>query len=78
MVILDTDESRQSIVNLLFVFIAIYLFLISRLRILNGYIICNEFIVNLLKNKLMEEGYYIKNITKGIYLIYPVLYGKRD
>ena len=42
------------------------------------YFISNKKIIKIIEQKLFKEGYYIKNIKKGVYKIYPVLYGERD
>jgi hypothetical protein len=79
---LDTDGSRQVnsnlLITVLFLVIELMLFFNSRINILNLYIIGNTVVYNLLKDKLLNEGYYIKNKYKGVYLIYPILYGDRN
>ena len=42
------------------------------------YFISSKKIVRMIEHKLFNEGYYIKNVKKGVYKIYPVLYGERD
>ena len=73
---MDTD-GRQIIANMLFFITCIILFFNSRFNILNAYIICNNTLISNLSNLLTDEGYCIENKSKGIYLIYPALYGER-
>jgi hypothetical protein len=74
---LDTD-GRQIISNLLFFIIQLLLFFNSRFNILTTYIICSAIIIVPLTDKLNREGYCIENKSKGIYLIYPALYGEKE
>lgn len=74
---MDTDGSRQTGSNILLPIIKILLFIMSRFYIINLYIISNKNISNTLQEELYNEGYYIKNINKFIYIIYPILYGER-
>ena len=75
--ILDTDGSRQKSSGIIFFIIKLLLLISARFYVLNLYITANKTIVNMLRETLLEEGYYIKNIKKGVYLKYPVLYTER-
>lgn len=75
--LLDTDGSRQTGSNILLPIIKILLFIMSRFYIINLYIIGNKNISNTIQEDLYNEGYYIKDINKFIYIIYPILYGER-
>jgi hypothetical protein len=75
--LLDTDDSRQISSNILLPIIKILLFIMSRFYIINLYIIGNKNITNTIQGELYNEGYYIKDINKFIYIIYPILYGER-
>jgi hypothetical protein len=41
------------------------------------YFISSKKIIDIIEGKLINEGYYIKNVKRGVYKIYPVLYGER-
>jgi hypothetical protein len=75
--ILDTD-GRQILTNLFFIIIQLLLLFNSRFNILTTYILCSTLIINPLTDKLVKEGYCIEHKSKGIYLIYPALYGERN
>lgn len=42
------------------------------------YFISSKKIINIIEGKLINEGYHIKNVKRGVYKIYPVLYGERE
>ena len=75
---MDTDGSRRRhiqdvIINLL----SLIIFISYKLNFTNVYFISNSTIVNTIKETLFKEGYYIEKHCKGVYKLYPILYGER-
>ena len=77
--ILDSGDSSRQCVSSIFISLLTIIIAISyKIGMDNVYIISFPSIVDSIKNRLYYEGYYIEQRWKGVYIIYPVLYGERD
>ena len=61
------------LINLL----AVLIFILYRINISKVYFISTDYVVNIIKDKLFEEGFEIEKCGRVMYRIYPVLYGER-
>lgn len=75
---MDTDGSRRHIQNVIIKIISIIAYFSYNFNMDKIYIISTSSIVNTVKDLLLKEGFYIEKKYKGVYIIYPVLYGERD
>lgn len=75
---MDTDGSRRHIQNVIIKLISIIAYFSYNFNMDKIYIISTSSIVNTVKDLLLKEGFYIEKKYKGVYIIYPVLYGERD
>lgn len=76
---MDSDVGRRKIVSniiklVMFYIIIFILYANSRINKSYTYILGNKYVYDLLKDILFINGYYIKNETRFIYKVYPVLY----
>lgn len=72
------DSSRQCVSSIFISLLTIIIVICYKIGMDNVFIISFPSIVDSIKNRLYDEGYYIKQRWKGVYIIYPVLYGERD
>ena len=75
---MDTDGSRQIIINIILYLIKVLLIFNSRFNNLNVYILCNNNICKKLTSRLFDEGYYITHSFNSIYKIHPILYREKE
>ncbi len=75
---MDSDGSRRYIQNMFISLLTVLIYINYKFNNDDVYFISNKKIIKIIEQKLFKEGYYIKNIKKGVYKIYPVLYGERD
>lgn len=75
---MDTDGSRRHIQNVIIKLISIIAYFSYNFNMNKIYIISTSSIINTVKELLLKEGFYIEKKYKGVYVIYPVLYGERD
>lgn len=77
---MDTDGGSRIInviISVIFIYVKVFLIIISKFYIINIYILANEKLVNHLEMKLLQEGYCIEKICNFIYLVHPVLYERK-
>ena len=75
---MDTDGGRRYISNIFVNILTILIYLNYVFNNEDVYFISHNELIKLIEKRLNEEGYNIKRIKKGVYKIYPVLYGERD
>lgn len=75
---MDTDGSRRHIQNIIIKLISIIAYFSYNFNMDKIYFISTSGIVKTIEKTLLKEGFYIKKKYKGVYIIYPVLYGERD
>lgn len=72
---MDSEDSRRQYIFIKI--LTILLFIGYKINMNNIYIISSSFIVDIVKDTLFKEGYYIEKYCKGVYKVYPILYGER-
>ena len=75
---MDTDGGRRYISNIFIQILSIIIYINYIFSNRDVYFISSKRIIGDIEDKLFNEGYYITNVKKGVYKIYPVLYGERD
>ncbi len=75
---MDTDGGRRYISNIFIKLLSIIIYLNYIFNNEDVYFISHNKLIKLIEKRLNKEGYNIKRIKKGVYKIYPVLYGERD
>ena len=77
---MDTDGGSRIInviISVIFIYVKVFLIIISKFYIINIYILANEKLANHLEKNLLQEGYCIEKICNFIYLVHPVLYERK-
>lgn len=75
---MDTDGGSRYISNVAITILTIIIYLNYIFNNEDVYFISHNKLIKLIEKRLNKEGFNIKRIKKGVYKIYPVLYGERD
>ena len=71
-------DGRRCLQTILIKFISVLIYLIYNLNGNMVYFISNKLVISIIKDKMFEEGFYIEKHCKGVYKVYPVLYGEKE
>ena len=75
---MDTDGGRRYTQNIFISLLTIIIYINYIFSNRNVYFISSKKIIDEIEDELFNERYYITNVKRGVYKIYPVLYGERD